>query len=41
MKFVVILSLTIETIELICLTLEIFKFKVNVFCRVNLVLVFD
>ena len=36
-----ILSLTIEKIELICLTLEIFEFKVNVFCRVNLVLVFD
>jgi hypothetical protein len=29
MRFVVILSLTIEKIELICLTLEIFEFKVN------------
>jgi len=31
------LTLTIEKIELIFLTLEIFEFKVNVFCRVNLV----
>jgi hypothetical protein len=37
----VILSLTIEKIELIFLTLEIFEFMVNVFCRVNLVLVID
>lgn len=36
--FVVILRLIIEKIELICLTLEMFEFKVNVFCRVNLVL---
>ena len=41
MKFVMILSLTIEKIELIFLTLEIFEFKVGMFCRVNLILVFD
>jgi hypothetical protein len=41
MRFVVTFRLTIEKKELICLTLEIFKFKVNVFFRVNLVLVFD
>jgi hypothetical protein len=34
----VTLSLTIEIVELISLTLEMFNFKVNVFCRVNLVL---
>jgi hypothetical protein len=33
-------KLTIEIVKLICLTLEMFNFKVNVFCRVNLVLVF-
>jgi hypothetical protein len=37
-KFGVILSLTIEIIDVIFLTLEIFNFKVNVFFRVNLVL---
>ena len=36
----VILSLTIEIIELISLTMKMFNFMVNVFCRVNLVLVF-
>ena len=37
----VILSLTIEIIELIFLTMKMFNFMVKVFCRVNLVLVFD
>jgi hypothetical protein len=36
-----ILRLTIEKIELISLTLEIFEFNVSLFCRVNLVLVID
>ena len=36
-KFAVNLSLPIERIDFICLTLKMFNFKVNVFCRVNLV----
>ena len=37
----VILGLTIEIIEFICLTMKMFNFMVNVICKVNLVLVFD
>ena len=40
-QIITIPPLTIEKIELIFLTLEMIEFKVNVFCRVNLVLVFD
>jgi hypothetical protein len=36
-NFIGFFSLTIEKIDLILLTSEIFKFKVNVLCRINLV----